>query len=113
MVPYQQYAPIVRVVSLLFWITASFWLPLLFILEGWRHLKSGFRYSADYWSMVFPLGMYTVASLKVGTLWQTALLVRIAQRFIFIALIAWLVVFLGMLYKQVKVLAAMPERHLT
>jgi tellurite resistance protein TehA-like permease len=96
---YQEYIPAIHLLSLLAWAVATFWLPLLFILEVRRHLKAGFTYSASYWSLVFPLGMYTVATLKIATVFKAPFLNTTAQVFIFIALAAWMVVFIGMLGK--------------
>jgi hypothetical protein len=37
---------------------------LLLLLEGWRHLwrHVPLRYETDDWGIVFPAGMYTVAT---------------------------------------------------
>jgi tellurite resistance protein TehA-like permease len=96
-VNYQQYLPVINLISLLFWAVATFWLPLLFILETWRHYKAGFKYSPEYWSLVFPLGMYTVATLKLAMALQTPFLNSIAHVFIFISLFGWVVTFIAMM----------------
>ena len=102
----QQYVPIINLFSLLVWATATFWLPLLFMIEIWRHVKAGFNYSAGYWSMVFPLGMYTVATVKLAAVLQVPhYSFRYPHGFIFIALIAWLTVFIGDAEKKAKSLA--------
>lgn len=97
LVNYQQYLPVINLLSLLMWSAATFWLPLLFILEIWRHFKSGFKYVPDYWSLVFPLGMYTVATLKVASAFQMPFLNSVAHVFIILAITAWLVTFIAML----------------
>jgi tellurite resistance protein TehA-like permease len=50
--------------TLFFWATATWWIPLLLLLEGWRHLwrHVPLRYETDDWGIVFPAGMYTVAT---------------------------------------------------
>ncbi|MEO6798470.1 MAG: hypothetical protein ABI178_00820, partial [Rhodanobacter sp.] len=42
------------------WATATWWIPLLAILELWRHglRHVRLRYEVDDWDIVFPLGMY-------------------------------------------------------
>lgn len=99
---YEAIIPIAKTLCMLLWAAATFWLPLLCILETWRHYKSGFAYSPAYWSMVFPLGMYTMATLQLGPLVSMPFLSAIADAFIFIAWIAWLIVFTGMLVKIFK-----------
>ncbi|HUH66099.1 MAG TPA: tellurite resistance/C4-dicarboxylate transporter family protein [Syntrophales bacterium] len=60
--------PLLRAFTLLFWVVATWWIPLLAILETWRHLWKRFpiRYSPEYWNIVFPLGMYTAATFELG-----------------------------------------------
>lgn len=94
---FQPFIPVVHLSSLLLWAIATFWLPMLVILEIWRHVIAGFTYSPGYWSMVFPLGMYTVATLKLAAGLQFSFLNNISGVFIYVALAAWLIVFTGML----------------
>ena len=55
--------------TLLFWATATWWIPLLVVLEAWRHLWK--RYPLSYepldWGAVFPFGMmYALNALQPG-----------------------------------------------
>lgn len=43
----------------------------------------------NYWSMVFPLGMYTVCTYELATILNLDLLLLIPKYFIFIALLGW------------------------
>jgi tellurite resistance protein TehA-like permease len=47
-----------------FWATGTWWIPLLVIVGFWRHVveRVPITYDPQYWSLVFPLGMYTVAT---------------------------------------------------
>ena len=94
---YAAFIPAIKILMLLLWAAATFWLPLLMILETWRHYKSGFKYSAQYWSLVFPLGMYTLATLEQMSVFPLPFLQSIAEGFIFIAWAGWMIVFTGMM----------------
>lgn len=54
--------------TIFFWAAASWWIPLLFILMIWRHglMRYPFRYEPQYWSLAFPLAMYTTATLRLA-----------------------------------------------
>ena len=94
--------------TLFFWVTATWWIPLLLILGDWRHIiqRVPFAYHPAYWSMVFPLGMYTAATFQLARAIGLAYLVIIPECSIYVALIAWLIVFVGMLVSIVKRLFA-------
>jgi tellurite resistance protein TehA-like permease len=49
---------------MLFWATATWWIPMLLTLGFWRHVYKRFplRYDPLYWGAVFPLGMYSVST---------------------------------------------------
>lgn len=85
--------------TLLFWALATWWIPLLIAMGFWRHLwcRQALHYGPGYWSLVFPLGMYSAASWKLGSPlhWQTML--DIAAAFALIAAFAWSLTFMGML----------------
>ncbi len=91
--------PFVTGLTVFFWAIATWWIPLLFVLEVWRHLFAGVRltYNSMYWSMVFPLGMYTACTVYLGNLLALEFLLEISRHFIYVALVAWILTFLGLL----------------
>jgi hypothetical protein len=46
-------------------VTGTWWIPLLVVVGFWRHVveRIPLTYDPQYWSLVFQLGMYTVATL--------------------------------------------------
>jgi tellurite resistance protein TehA-like permease len=91
--------------TLLFWATATWWIPFLLLLGAWRFIvhRSGFSYDPQYWSMVFPLGMYTVATLRLAGSANLEYLLELPHYLILIALLAWSLTFLGLLRAIVRI----------
>jgi tellurite resistance protein TehA-like permease len=92
--------PFIIGLTLLLWITASWWIPLLFIMGIWRHvvLRQPLWFEPSWWGMVFPLGMYTVATATVAqTLDLPAIFDDIVSVFAWIAIAAWAATFANML----------------
>lgn len=91
--------PFVKGIALLFWSTATWWIPMLLVLGVWRHVFEGFplKYDPLYWGAVFPLGMYTVCTIRLSQALDVPFLMTFARGFVFVALIAWLVVTAGWL----------------
>lgn len=91
--------PFLKGLTLLLWATATWWIPMLVILEYWRHVIKKFRlaYNPLYWAIVFPLGMYTVCTYRLAQTMNLPFLAWISRASVYIAMLAWLATFLGML----------------
>ncbi len=84
--------------TLFFWSFASWWIPLLAGLMVWRHLPGRVRlvYQFDYWSLVFPLGMYAAATLSFARAVGVEFLAVVPRFFFWAAVAAWCLTFFGM-----------------
>jgi tellurite resistance protein TehA-like permease len=100
----QQVLPFVRGFTLFWWATATWWIPMLVILGVWRHgyRKFPLRYDPLYWGAVFPLGMYTVATLRLSQAVDAPFLATISHGFIYVALVAWTITALGMAWHLLR-----------
>lgn len=100
--------PFLKGLNILFWATATWWIPVLVILGIWRHLYKRYplRYEPQYWSLVFPLGMYTVSTFQLAKALDLALLYAIPRYFVYVAMSAWLITSIGWVYQQVRTLYA-------
>ena len=98
----QDLLPFVKGLTIMFWATATWWIPMLLILGVWRHVYQRFplRYDPLYWGAVFPLGMYTVCTIRLSQALQIPGLMAIPRAFVYVAIAAWTLTFIG-LVKQV------------
>jgi tellurite resistance protein TehA-like permease len=96
--------PFIKGMTLLFWSTATWWVPMLVILGVWRHIYRRFplRYDPLYWGAVFPLGMYTACTYRLTQVMHAEQLALIPKVFIWIALAAWTLTLLGLLSHVVR-----------
>jgi tellurite resistance protein TehA-like permease len=91
-------APAVEVVVVLAWATATFWFPLMIAIGVWRHVVSRvpLPYHPSYWALVFPLGMYGVASSRMIEATDLTALDWLPPLVLAVALTAWMLAFAGL-----------------
>jgi tellurite resistance protein TehA-like permease len=94
----QELLPFIKGLTLLFWATATWWIPMLIILGAWRHLYRRFplRYDPLYWGAVFPLGMYAVCTFRLANMIDEPVLLIVPRVFLYVALAAWALAFSGL-----------------
>jgi tellurite resistance protein TehA-like permease len=94
--------------TLVLWAWATWWIPLLVIIGIWRHVicREPLTYHPMYWSLVFPLGMYTLATHRLALAADFTPLKSVAQVLIWIAFATWLLSMLGLLRSGLRSLAA-------
>jgi len=90
--------PFLKGLTLMFWATATWWLPLLLMLGVWRHgvKRYPLTYDHGYWGAVFPLGMYAVATLRLAREFGLPFLDPLGQVFTWVALTAWTLAAVGL-----------------
>jgi tellurite resistance protein TehA-like permease len=83
--------------TVMLWATSTFWIPLLLILFAWKELRRGpYGYDPGLWSVVFPLGMYAAATHAYAAAARLPFLEPIPQAMFWVALLAWVLTFVGM-----------------
>ncbi|HVW45651.1 MAG TPA: tellurite resistance/C4-dicarboxylate transporter family protein [Solirubrobacterales bacterium] len=92
--------PFLEGFTVLYWATGTWWIPIIVILGVWRfgYRRLPFEYDPQYWSAVFPLGMYTVATYRMIEALDLHFLDLVPKVFLGLALFAWLATFLGLLW---------------
>jgi tellurite resistance protein TehA-like permease len=90
--------PFLKGFTLFYWASGTWWIPLLLVLGAWRYLYARFplRYDAQYWSVVFPLGMYAVATHEMSQALAIEFLAPLPIFFLYAAIAAWVVVATGL-----------------
>lgn len=94
-----QVIPFVKGFTLFMWASATWWIPLLVVLTLWRHAvaRHPLRYDPQFWGMVFPLAMYTTATIRLSDALGLPFLMVIPKVSFWIALSAWFVTLAAML----------------
>ncbi len=106
--------------SVIFWVFGTWLIPVLLAAGYWRHVthRLPLRYDATLWSIIFPLGMYSVASRFLGSpqVDDLPIVERVGDIGGWVALTAWAVVFAAMclhLWRTIiqgRIIPPQPER---
>ncbi|MFO1185994.1 MAG: tellurite resistance/C4-dicarboxylate transporter family protein [Alphaproteobacteria bacterium] len=96
--------PFIDGVTLLMWAWATWWIPLLVLFGIWKHVfyRVPVSYTPMLWSLVFPLGMYALASLRVSLAADFPPLTMISSAMVWVALAAWALTALGLVTSTVR-----------
>lgn len=99
-------APVIELLVVLAWATATFWFPLMIAIGVWRHVinRLPLRYHPSYWALVFPLGMYAVATFRMRPAIGLGLLGWLPAVGLALALLAWIATFVGLVHGGAKLL---------
>ncbi len=86
--------------SVMFWAFGTWLIPVLIAAAWWRHVthRIPLVYDATLWSIIFPLGMYAVASYYLGHVDRLPIVGDLGVIMAWVALAAWIVVFVAMLW---------------
>lgn len=80
--------------SFALWTFGTWWIPLLIVLGLWRHVRRHWplSYEPTLWSVVFPLGMYSVATLSYGKVAHLGFMEPVSRFMFWVAVAAWVAV---------------------
>ena len=87
--------------------------PALLVLGTWRHLLRRFPLSHEpgMWSIVFPIGIYGVASRQLGAILKVSWLVTLGRYEAWLALAVWAVVAVAMAAALLGLPVRLPARR--
>jgi len=90
--------------SFALWAFGTWWIPLLIVLGLWRHVRRRWplSYEPALWSVVFPLGMYSVASLSLGKVAQLGFMEPLSRFMLWVAFAAWAAVTVAFLARLAR-----------
>jgi tellurite resistance protein TehA-like permease len=104
----EELLPFLKGMTLLFWSTATWWIPVLLVLGAWRHVSQHvpLAYDHGYWAMVFPLGMYTACTYAIADVLRLSYLAALQDVFVWLALAAWAAAAAGLVRRVVAAVVA-------
>ena len=105
--------PFVVGFSVVLWAFGTWFIPMLVLFGLWRYFVRGYSwaYEPKLWSVVFPLGMYTVASVTLGRAADLEFMTNLAGAWLWVGIAAWGIVFLLMIFALVRSLGSRAPKH--
>ncbi len=105
--------PFVDGMTLGLWAWATWWIPLLILLGVWKHgiHRVPIVYSPKLWSIVFPVGMYGVATFRLSHVADVPALQSWSWAVAWIALAAWSATAIALLIASFRSLRKLFDRR--
>lgn len=96
--------PFIDGVTLIVWAWGTWWIPLLVLFGLWKHAicRVPLSYSPTLWSLVFPLGMYSVATFRFSLATQFPFLGHLGMEFVWLAVFVWLATAFAMVMANLR-----------
>jgi tellurite resistance protein TehA-like permease len=90
--------PFLKGFTLLYWVTGTWWIPMLLVLTLWRYIYRRFplRYDPGYWAAVFPIGMYAASTHEMAQALDLGFIGAVTPPLVYLALLAWTAAFAGL-----------------
>ena len=96
--------PFIDGVTVVVWAWGTWWIPLLVLFGVWKHAicRIPLSYSPALWSLVFPLGMYSVATFRLSLATQFPFLGYLGREFVWVAVPAWVATISAMVVSNLR-----------
>jgi len=90
--------PFIDGVTLIVWAWATWWIPMLLLFGVWKHgvNRIPLSYTPMLWGLVFPIGMYSVATVRLSLATDFPTLQVVSRAIMWIALAVWLATAIGL-----------------
>lgn len=97
---FQNFIPTVTVMTIFYWIIGTWWIPIILYMEIWKRIKIKVKYDASYWSLVFPIGMYTICTWYLAIILELPVLKSIPLATILVAWGTWLFTYIQLIIRM-------------
>lgn len=77
--------------GLLFWGLGLWWMVLALLITG-RYFKAGIPFNLGWWGFIFPLGVYAVTTLRLGSILHFAFFNVVGTALVLLLVVMWIIV---------------------